>query len=556
MFSKLKIKFGSSPGQADLEIDPTKLTIFIGPNNSGKSLILRELLQFCGGESYNSFKIIKEVILQDYNYEEEILRFVVSQDEDPDNPIHENNIRVKNFRGATSDFDRQHFNSILGNAAGNFQQFCIYFLSWMIYSLDGTSRLQMTDNQAISNLKAPTTLFGILFIDDNKRREVRRILYAAFKKFFVLDPTSGGSLQIRFSDTEPEAGLERSLSDENIEFNRRAQPIQSMSDGVKAFVGIVVNLITDESKAVLIDEPEAFLHPSLSFMLGKEIGNILNGNDNKKAFVATHSANFLMGNVQSGIPTNIVRLTYSNNIPTARLLHHDRISELMRNPLLRSIGALTGLFYEFVVITEADSDRAFYQEINERLLQFDSTRGIQNCLFLNAQNWQTIHQIMKPLREMGIPCAAIVDVDVVKVGGQDWGSLMDGAFLPQVTRQGTETQRSRLKEKFDLKGGDFKRNGGLGFLDDQLDQQAGHDLFNNLGEYGIFVVREGELEDWLSTLEIPKGHKSKWLVEMFEKMGSDPTSNDYVRPADGDVWDFIASLKTWFANPVKRGIPN
>jgi hypothetical protein len=37
----------------------------------------------------------------------------------------------------------------------------------------------------------------------------------------------------------------------------------------------------------------------------------------------------------------------------------------MRNPLLRSTGVLSGLFYEFVIVTEADADRAFYQEIND-----------------------------------------------------------------------------------------------------------------------------------------------------------------------------------------------
>lgn len=41
----------------------------------------------------------------------------------------------------------------------------------------------------------------------------------------------------------------------------------------------------------------------------------------------------------------------------------------MQNPLLRSIGVFNALFYNAVVVTEADADRAFYQEINERLLK-------------------------------------------------------------------------------------------------------------------------------------------------------------------------------------------
>src|SRR5260370_23066181 len=84
----------------------------------------------------------------------------------------------------------------------------------------------------------------------------------------------------------------------------------------------------------------------------------------------------------------------------------------MRNPLLRSTGVLGGLFYESVIVTESDADRAFYQEINERLLRFQPERGLNNALFLNAQNKQTVPTILAPLRQLGIPAAGIVDVDV------------------------------------------------------------------------------------------------------------------------------------------------
>ena len=110
-----------------------------------------------------------------------------------------------------------------------------------------------------------------------------------------------------------------------------------------------------------------------------------------------------MGCVQGGAPINIVRLTFDNGSATARLLTKDRLVPLMRNPLLRSIGVLDALFYNAVVVTEADADRAFYQEVNERLLQANDPRGIEGCLFLNAQNKQTVWDIVHPLRELGQP---------------------------------------------------------------------------------------------------------------------------------------------------------
>ena len=45
---------------------------------------------------------------------------------------------------------------------------------------------------------------------------------------------------------------------------------------------------------------------------------------------------------------------------------------------------MSGLFYNHVIVTEADADRAFYQEINNRLCRFTEDRGISNALFLNA----------------------------------------------------------------------------------------------------------------------------------------------------------------------------
>jgi hypothetical protein len=36
--------------------------------------------------------------------------------------------------------------------------------------------------------------------------------------------------------------------------------------------------------------------------------------------------------------------------------------------MLRSVGVLSGLFFQNVIVTEADADRAFYQEVNDRLI--------------------------------------------------------------------------------------------------------------------------------------------------------------------------------------------
>ncbi len=554
MISKLKIKFGSSQTKPPLETTTTPITVFVGPNNSGKSKILMEIQSFCT----NGATSATDVILKELDFapisdpEAELNKYTLTPNQgefiQPQNVL----FGKGNWR---NQIDRNSLKSFLSDTTVHKQSFCQYFVTFNTIRIDGGSRINLVNDQPGGDLQSnPQNSFSVLFKDNAKRKEVRRIIYEAFKKYFVIDPTNLGQLRIRLSDAEPTSDIQEcGIHPEAIEFHRKALSIGAASDGVKAFTGIITTIIAGDPKVILIDEPEAFLHPSLASNLGKEVSNSVSGGS-KNLFVSTHSANFLMGCIQSGSPINIVRLTYSNNTPTARILPSDKVLKLMRHPLLRSTGVLNGLFYEFVIVTEADSDRAFYQEINERLLMHEPTKGIPNCLFLNAQNKQTIHEIVRPLREMGIPCAAIVDVDVVKEGGTVWSNLLNSASVPEVTIQATAISRSSIKSRFDAKGINFKTNGGVDVLDPP-NKEACNNLFDQLDEYGIFPVRKGELESWLKYLGATASHSPEWLIEIFEKLGEDPTNANYIKPTMGDVWDFMSKIKTWFSNPTRKGIP-
>ena len=345
---------------------------------------------------------------------------------------------------------------------------------------------------------------------------------------------------------------ERGIHQEAVRFHSQAQSISEMSDGVKAFIGIVTEVIAGNPKILLIDEPEAFLHPALCSSLGNEICSASRAK-NKRVFVSTHSPNFLMGCIQSGAPIDIVRLTYRDKVATARILPNEQILRLMRNPLMRSTGVLNGLFFEHVVITESDSDRAFYQEINERLLRFEPESGIRNCLFLNAQNKQTVHLLSRPLRSLGIPTACIVDVDVLKEGGAVWSSLLGGGLVPEKTCQALGSLRAEVNSAIGGTGKDMKRDGGTAILKGD-EKAAADDLFDQLEAYGLFVVRGGELESWMQSFEC-HGHGPNWLISIFQKLGEDPESPEYVRPENGDVWAFVSKIGKWFADPIKKGMP-
>jgi predicted ATPase len=555
LIKSILLKFGRALGLPPERTAVEPITVFVGPNNSGKSLVLSEIAQLCRtGSRSSTTLVLDDLEFQglDANEAVDAIKQIVLAP-NPGEAVNVGHVLI----GTHANRQQIHWGSILQyvqNPASNLGAFCQWFLTYKTLMLDGRNRINLVNQQSAGDMQGPpSSSFQVLFRDDQKRAEVRRIGLDAFGTHFVIDPTNLGQLRLRFSNRAPIDRMEeRGIHEAAVAFHAAAKLIDYASDGVKAFTGIVTEVMAGDPRVLLIDEPEAFLHPALAFKLALEISQAALSSD-KRLFVSTHSPNFVMGCIQSGAPVNIIRLTFRNDVATARVLPSAEILELMRNPLLRSTGVLSGLFYEFVVVTESDADRAFYQEVNERLLRFKPEWGIPNCLFLNAQNKQTVPTILRPLRKLGIPAVGIVDVDILKEGGTVWSNLMRGAFIPELSHQPMASQRAAIKNAMDNTGKNMKRDGGLAILPPG-EKEAGTDLFEQLGSYGVFAVPGGELESWLKPLGAT-GHGPEWLVTIFERMGEDPSDSQYVRPDGGDVWEFLGRVRTWLLDPARKGIP-
>jgi ABC-type cobalamin/Fe3+-siderophores transport system ATPase subunit len=556
MISSFQLKFGRSPGASGEAITATPITVFVGPNNSGKSRVLREIEQYCrGGHKDANGLLLEGVKFQGLT--PELAKQAIERIRQPARPgesQHMDHIFVGSRYGRQQ-VPARSLTEAIQDPASNTSGFCSWYLRHLTLMLDGSSRIGLVNQQGAGDLqRPPESSFQLLFRNDATRHEVRRIVFDAFARHFVLDPTSLGNLRIRLSDNAPRDDIqERGIHADAVDFHGAAQLIEEASDGVKAFTGIITEVMAGDPKVLLIDEPEAFLHPSLASKLAQEVSRAAMSSE-KRVFASTHSPQFVMGCIQSGAPVTIIRLTYRSGVATARVLPSDEILELMRHPLLRSTGLLSGLFYEFVVVTESDADRAFYQEINERLLQFKPEWGIPNCLFINAQNKHTVQTLLRPLRKLGIPVAGVVDVDVLKEGGSNWTNLLASADIPQLSHGPLATMRAGVKSAMDATGKDMKRDGGLAILD-AANRRAAEDLLNQMQQYGIFVVPGGELESWLKPLDAKK-HGPTWLIDIFERMGEDPGDEGYVRPGAGDVWAFLQQIRSWLVDPNRKGIPS
>lgn len=220
-----------------------------------------------------------------------------------------------------------------------------------------------------------------------------------------------------------------------------------------------------------------------------------------------------------------------------RLILADEPDAFLHPQLARRLGAVM-------------ADLAAYEEINHRLTAA-GRMAVDDAVFLNAQNKGTVRRLVRPPRELGVPVAAVVDLDILETAAE-FKRLLDGCFVPDVTAAGPAATRGHLLATFGDAKPDLKRHGLDRFTG--ANREAAAKLLADLREYGIFTVPLGELEGWLAHLGV-EGPKDVWLPRLFERLGSDPADAGYVHPGDGDVWRFVGDTAAWAANPRRKGMP-
>jgi predicted ATPase len=545
---KVRFHAGSSEGAQPFQLTPTPVTVLVGPNNSGKSLSLREIESTTKTATVAGSRVVAAVDLALPTSADTLICELEAD-------ACEHSVSRLSFIGLPGQDSAIHLDT--AQLRQNFVN-AVWLRAKVgsVYTmrLDGSTRLRLTDKQASGDLLAPArNHLHRLFQDSPRRTELKSLIFDAFGMNIVIDPTAVGHLRLRLSTRCPaDEAEEQGWDQRSRDFHRQAIPIEEMSDGVKAFTGILAAVLSSHRKVVLLDEPEAFLHPPLARKLGRNLARAARLAE-KNLFVATHSSQFLLGCVESGVPTAVVRLTFGQGRATVRHLPSDRLIELMRDPLLRSASVIGALFHAGAVVSESDTDRAFYEEINARLQLEVPPRGALDTVFLNAQNKQTVRRIVRPLRSLGIPAAAVVDLDVIKHGGKEWADLLDAAGVPEPSQTALATLRKSVLGLFESRDVDPKRN-GIGSLSG-ADRETCENLLSHLADYGIFIVPRGEVEKWLPDFNIT-GHGPTWLEKLFSAMGSDPMDGNYVRAGTDDVWAFISQVGSWIANPARRGMPH
>jgi hypothetical protein len=328
---------------------------------------------------------------------------------------------------------------------------------------------------------------------------------------------------------------------------------------MRSFVGVLLSVFISNHTLLLIDEPEAFLHPPQAKLLGKMLAKDLP--PNRQLFLATHSGDFLKGLLEADVSNlKIVRLQREGVVNKISVLNNADIKELWGDPLLRHSNILDGLFHSKVIICESDSDCRFYSAILQRLFEAD-TNISPDFLFIHCGGKQRVPSVIKALKKLNVKISAVLDFDVLnnkspikeifeELGGnwslieRNWKILKTSidSKRPELETQDFKKEvisilegindrlfpDSKVKEINNLlnkvSAWSHAKQIGKNFIPSGDPTQAFQNLIYELNKVGFLVVEVGELESFVKSVG---NHGPKWVNEVLTKdLLNDPELNE------------------------------
>lgn len=390
----------------DITITPNDIVLVVGPNNAGKSAALRAIRDKLQNASHkspvlSSIEVARSGSLAEFS--NWLLGWTVKQAESqPDNPILQALGHALHQSQAHSEWQRS--DNVLGGLA-----------RWFCHLLSADERLQICNppgNIALAR-DNPNHPFHFLLRDD--KLELR--LSAKFRKAFGVDlivhRNAGNSVPVHVGERPiPGIGEDR-VSIAYIQRLEQLPTLHTQGDGMRSFAGVLLATSVGRENIMLIDEPEAFLHPPQARLLGTTL--VLDKAKERQLFIATHSTDIVRGALEAeSSDIRVVRIQRKGTSNSIRLLNNDRIKQLWGDPLLRYSNILDGLFHERVIVCEADADCRFYSSVLDAVL---AQRGEEtkrpDLMFTHCGGKARLPVVIRALREVDVPVKVVSDFDVL-----------------------------------------------------------------------------------------------------------------------------------------------
>lgn len=567
------------------------LTVFVGPNSSGKTQILRDIKGKVAGEARDLVVATElEVEIPELDPFIKCLKAEGHLSSFFDDNDQEQYISTTPFLGmgqpaqiiqpnkatqwhstAVQSSKRKRKNEYLG--------WCTQFLVSALFLENRLTALNSVGNIDYET-QPPQQDLHALHLNDSARQALTKEVKRAFSKAVWSDISRGSILCLRIGQGDALPSAEDRHSTEKMS---KYRTITDEGDGMKSYVATCVSILLGRRPVSVIDEPEMCLHPPQAYSLGQFIGEHASSSQTA-TFVATHSSQVLRGVIETSEELKIVRLSQTEKGFHARQVDSDVLAEAMKKPTVRAETVLDGIFSQAVTIIESDGDRIVYQATWEKVggdLNFD-------IHFTAAGGTGGIADTCQLYRVLGIPVAVIADLDLLTDTEKikrileilcDDKTILLGLLkridviakairlLPPTIseQQAVDKLKTFAGQEYDWKDGNDKKlrlelnalsnslngmravkDGGLRKLPSQIRDPLER-LLTDLESHGVYLVSYGELEDWLIGCGIDASKKKNKWVWANE-------AAQYIRenePRQDDIWDFVRRLGRYLTTEVQ-----
>ncbi|MFG2814298.1 ATP-dependent endonuclease [Streptomyces sp. NPDC048410] len=519
------------------------VTAIVGPNNAGKSTLLREIVAHVkhgrnNAELHSSKHIVEKVQLRRSGSIEDAHAWI------------SHHAKIVNMNGQKH-FVRpgaQAFIDVIDWRLGNAIEEGLNELNeFVVFYGDAWQRMAGIAPMEMRDFFDAPAVSPMHVLQD--RRDLFDELCGMAREVFGLELTLDRlSRQVNLRVGKPGFPAPRidEISEEYSLALSSLPRLTEQGDGVKSLIGLLVPLVTSAYPIVFIDEPEAFLHPPQATALGRILGEQARSK-NTQIVLATHDRNLLTGLLQSEADVSIVRLERgADGEAQAHQLNVDDLREIWDDPVLRYSNVLDGLFHKAVVLAEAERDCKFYSSVLEEWEPGEELPILPgDVLFVPSGGKDGLPRLARVLRSVRVPVVASPDLDIlndrhklqvlVRAMGGEWSTVqheyakataefrqpremtyvsnvlaaLNGVFSSRQGERFTAEVRHEFMVHLRSKGNPWSPLKDYGELAFRADPVAAQALLANLESMGIVAVRVGELERFAPQLGVAKG--AAWL---------------------------------------------
>ncbi|HEJ0318507.1 TPA: AAA family ATPase, partial [Klebsiella aerogenes] len=367
--------------------------LIVGPNNSGKSQTLREIISTLEN-SPPERKVTLDVTFNKIGSNADMEEYLTQNSHFQNHTYHIGPAQVI-----------QHQINFWQNSK------TIYSLTSMfVKNITAKDRLNICEQQTSISFGEPKTKPQHILYDDSELMErISSTFKKAFNKDLAFDYRGGSKLPIHLIDKKDFPENTDRVSNEYIDKLRKHPLLDKQGDGIKGYAGILFEAIAFNYDISLIDEPEAFLHPPQMRRLGQTLAEEVKG----QLIVATHSSDIMRGFLEGTKgDLKIIRIHREGDKNIIHEVNQEAIKELWSKPNLRYSNALDSIFHEQVIICEDDSDCRLINYTADYLAD-KSDVVFPDTAFVPSGGKHAISGIAEILRLTGVPVKAIYDFDLL-----------------------------------------------------------------------------------------------------------------------------------------------